>query len=64
MPGNGCGVLENQQAGAVIKPKEVRLVIESQEFVMIPGPAPAARSIQDRMAQEIAAFGDVVLQVF
>lgn len=40
------------------------MVIESQEFVMIPGPAPAARSIQDRMAQEIAAFGDVMLQVF
>ena len=58
MPGNGCGVLENQQAGALIKPKEVRLVIESQEFVMIPGPAPAARSIQDRMAQKITTFED------
>ncbi len=32
--------------------------MRDQKYVMIPGPTPVARSIQDEMGREIAAFGD------
>ncbi len=33
-------------------------MIKTNKLVMIPGPTPVVRSIQDQMARETVAFGD------
>ena len=33
-------------------------MIKTKKLVMIPGPTPVVRSIQDQMARETVAFGD------
>ena len=33
-------------------------MIKTPKLVMIPGPTPVVRSIQDQMARETVAFGD------
>ena len=32
--------------------------MENKRLVMIPGPTPVVRSIQEQMGREVAAFGD------